>query len=138
MIRLIIVTPEREVCNQDVDRVIVRGSEGDLAFMESTAPLVTPLRIGHIHAFDLEGNKMSGANSQGYVTMKDNVATVLTDTFEWDHEIDRQRAEKAKERAEAHLRGKAQGKKKVDKERASIALAKAISRLELKKDNPNL
>lgn len=130
MIKLNIVTPDGTGWEGDVDRVIVRGVEGDLAMMKSTAPIVTPLAIGHLRVINEDGSRWVAAVTDGYVSMKDDVCTVATDAFEWASDIDVERARAAKERAEARL-NEASRNEEIDYERAKVALERAINRLNL-------
>lgn len=132
MIRLKIVTPDGTGWEGEVDRVVVRGTEGDLAMMKSTAPIVTPLAIGHLRVFNEDGTQWEAAVTDGYVSMKNDVCTVATDAFEWASDIDVERARAAKERAEARLQ-EASHNDEIDYERAKFALKRAINRLSLKK-----
>lgn len=83
MIDLVIVTPQGEEFNQEVDQVVVRGLEGDLAIMTSTAPLVTPLAPGQVAIY--QGTQVKrGTHSEGYVSVKDDKATLVTDDLDWE------------------------------------------------------
>lgn len=131
MISLKIVTPDGTGWQGEVDRVVVRGVEGDLAMMKSTAPIVTPLAIGHLRVFNEDGSEWIAAVTDGYVSMKDDVCTVATDAFEWASDIDVERAREAKERAETRLE-EASHNEEIDYERAQLALKRAVNRLRLK------
>ena len=102
MIDLRLVTPHADGFEKQVDKVIVRGILGDLMLMENTAPIVTPLAYNTMKVY-MDGGVKVGVVHGGYVSMKDNVATVATTAFEWTYDIDVTRAQKAKERAEARL-----------------------------------
>lgn len=128
MIRLRVVTPHGNGFEEEVKRVIVRGSEGDLALMKSTAPIVTPLAIGKIRVFFQDGKEREGNLSSGYISMKDDLATVVTDAFEWDEEVDLKRAEEAKNRAQERINKSTQDKN-IDLQRARMALMRANNRL---------
>ena len=129
MIQLRVVTPYGNGFEEEVDRVIVRGSEGDLALMKSTAPIVTPLAIGKIQVISSEGKSKVGNINSGYVSMKNDVVTVVTDAFEWEENVDIARVQEAKKRAEERI-AKAANDKNIDLKRAQLALARAKNRLE--------
>lgn len=129
MVRLEIVTPDGKYYSEDVELVIVRGVEGDIAFMKSTAPIVTPLGIGKIRVkTELDGIKW-GTLNEGYVSNLNDKVTVVTDAFEWSDEIDVARARAAKERAEDRL--KRAEKEGLDVKRAKAALYRALNRLDV-------
>lgn len=129
MLQLNIVTPDKPFYEEEVDMVIVRGIEGDLAVMKNTSPITTPLRIGAIRIFKGDEEKVA-AVVDGYLTVVDNVATVVTESAEWPHEIDVERAEAAKRRAEERLKNQ---KSEIDVLRAEMALKRAINRLDISK-----
>jgi len=127
-LQLEIVTPDRLFCKEDVDMVIVRGIEGDLAILKDRTPITTPLKIGKLRIFKDDEERIAPVVN-GYVTVLDNKITIVTDAAEWPHEIDVERAERAKERAEYRI----QYRKDADLDRAEAALKRAINRLEATK-----
>lgn len=122
-----IVTPEREFFSGEVDRVIVRGVEGDLAVLKNRAPIVTPLAIGKIRILK-DGEERVAAAVNGYISVDKDGTTIITDSAEWPGEIDVKRAEEAKLRAEKRLKEKPEG---LDIDRAELALRRALNRLEV-------
>ncbi|MDQ0508564.1 F-type H+-transporting ATPase subunit epsilon [Peptoniphilus ivorii] len=129
MITLRLVTPQGDGFTEEVEKIILRGIEGDLMLMQGTAPLVTPLAYGAIRIFQ-DGAARTGAIHGGYVSMKSDVATVATDAFEWIEDIDVERARAAKDRAETYLRDNAdETKAEIDK--AKLALLRATNRLDV-------
>ena len=126
MVKLEIVTPEGNTYENEVKKVIVRGIEGDLAFMEGTAPLVTPLGIGVLRVQTEKGEWKHSTINEGYVTNLKNKVTIVTSAFEWSHETDKSRAKKAKERAETRIE-RSDSDMEIAKARA--ALRRALNRL---------
>lgn len=124
-IHLDIVTPDRSFFNEDIDSIIVRGIEGDLAILKGRTPIVTPLKIGKIRIFQ-NGTERVASVTEGYVSAIDDNITIVTDAAEWPDEIDINRAEAAKKRAEERLNNKSD----LDLARAEVALKRAINRLE--------
>jgi F-type H+-transporting ATPase subunit epsilon len=122
-----IVTPERAFFSEEVDRVIVRGVEGDLAILKNRAPIITPLAIGKIRILK-DGEERVAAAVNGYISVDKDKTTIITDSAEWPHEIDIERAEAAKERAERRLRERSEG---LDIDRAELALKRALNRLDV-------
>ncbi len=127
--QLDIVTPEKSFFSGRVDRIIVKGVEGDLAVLKNMAPIITPLAIGRVW-IEKDGKERVAAVVEGYLTVKDNQATIVTDSAEWPEEIDVERAKLAKERAERRLKEKDES---IDTARAEAALRRAINRLETSK-----
>lgn len=124
-----IVTPDRKFFEDEVEMVIVRGTEGDIGILKNHTPLVTPLSIGKIR-IKKNGEFKEAAIAGGYIEVAKNKTTVITDAAEWPEEIDVKRAEEAKKRAEQRLKS---SKSEVDIVRAHIALRKALNRLEVAK-----
>lgn len=129
MFHLEIVTPYRQFFCEEVEMVIVRGMEGDLAILEGKSPIITPLKIGKIR-IKQEGVELIAAVVDGYISVLDGKATIITEAAEWPNEIDVKRAEKAKERAEKRMK---QSKETSDIDRAELALKRAINRIEVSK-----
>lgn len=128
MIQLRVVTPYGNGFEEEVERVIVRGTEGDLALLKSTAPMVSPLGIGKMKVLFPEGKEKEGNINTGYMSMKNDLVTIVTDAFEWNEEVDIERARKAKERAEKRL-AQAKNRDDIDTKRAEMALLRALNRL---------
>ena len=51
MLRLEIVTPEKKIYSDDVDSVVVPGSEGEMGILTDHAPLMTMLQPGDLGIF---------------------------------------------------------------------------------------
>ena len=128
-----IVTPDRYFFEGEVDMVIVRGMEGDLAILKDHSPIATPLKICKVRIFQ-DGVERIAAVVQGYITAIDNVVTIVTEAAEWPDEIDLQRAEEAKKRAEALLQKQTSD---TNYTRARAALQRAINRIEVSSLNKN-
>jgi F-type H+-transporting ATPase subunit epsilon len=101
-IRLEVVTPERVVSQDDVEIVIARGIEGDLGILHGHEPMITPLDIGEL-MYRIDGEERHLAIAGGFLEVTPDKVVVLADVAERSEEIDRQRAEEARARAEAAL-----------------------------------
>ena len=98
-----IVTAERQVLSESgLDAVIAPGSEGQLGILPRHAPLMTMLEPGELRA-RRGADEMVLAISGGFLQVNDDVVTVLADTAEQAEEIDVERAEAARRRAEQAL-----------------------------------
>lgn len=122
-----IVTPDRKFFEGEVEMVIVRGMEGDLAILKGRSPIATPLKICCVRIFQ-DGVERVAAVVQGYITAIDDHVTIVTEAAEWPDEIDVNRAEEAKKRAEDLLAKQNSG---INYTRARAALQRAINRLEV-------
>jgi len=99
---LSIVTPEKQLVVEEVDQVNVPGTEGDLGILYDHAPILTNLRSGQL-SYEKDGETVALVVSGGYLEVTDNRVTVLAETGEFLHEIDRKRAERAHADAEKLL-----------------------------------
>ncbi len=104
-IRLQVVTPERVVLEDDADIVIARGAEGDLGILYGHEPLITPLDIGEL-MYRKDGAENVVAVSGGFLEVRPDKVIVLGDVAERSEDIDEQRAQAARDRAEAEVREK--------------------------------
>ncbi len=129
-LRLSIMTPERRVYAKDVDMVIAPGVEGQLGILPHHAPLLTALTYGELRV-KRGDDEESFAISGGYMEVQPDAVTVLVNTAEHVEEIDLERAEAARRRAEARLHDRTQ--EKVDFARAEAALRRAMTRINVTK-----
>jgi F-type H+-transporting ATPase subunit epsilon len=97
-----IVTPEKLLVSEEVDQVNAPGTEGDLGILYDHAPILTNLRSGQL-SYENEGETIALVVSGGYLEVTDNRVTILAETGEFLHEIDRERAERAHAHAEKQL-----------------------------------
>lgn len=102
-IRCEIVTQERVVYDQVVDMVIAPGSEGELGVLPNHVPLLTALRPGELR-LRIQDSEESFAISGGFMEVQPDHVTVLASTAERASEIDIERANAARERAEQLLK----------------------------------
>ncbi|MBO8138128.1 MAG: F0F1 ATP synthase subunit epsilon [Desulfotomaculum sp.] len=123
--RLDIVTPEKVVYSEEVDFVVAPGVMGELGFLPEHTPLVSALKTGVLRV-QKDGKELKVAITGGFVEVKNSRVVVLADTAEREDEIDVERAEAAKKRAEERL---AKGGQDIDIARAEAALQRATARL---------
>jgi F-type H+-transporting ATPase subunit epsilon len=127
-----IVTPDRALLREEVDEVVVPGSQGEFGVLPGHTPLLSALKIGELW-YRQGQEKHYLAIAFGFVEVLPDRVTVLAQVGERAQEIDVQRAERAKQRAEQRL---AQAQPQLtqidfDIERARIALMKSLLRLQV-------
>jgi F-type H+-transporting ATPase subunit epsilon len=127
-LKLDIVTVEGLVYSEDVDMVIAPGIEGELGILPRHAPLLTALSYGELRA-KRGPEEDSFAISGGFMEVQPDRVTVLADTAERAEDIDVERAEAARRRAEDRLRAKAQND--IDFLRAEAALRRSLMRIKV-------
>lgn len=101
-IRCEIVTQDKTLFEGLVDMVIAPGSQGELGILPNHAPLLTTLGYGVLRV-RREGEEEVFTIAGGVLEARPEVVTVLADVGEHIDEIDIERAEAAKARAEALL-----------------------------------
>ncbi len=126
-IRLDIVTPDRLVAHDSVTAVTLPGKTGYLGILPGHAPLLTELQPGEL-VYTRDSVKHYVAVNWGFAEVLPDRVIVLVQCAERADEIDVERAERAKERAEERL--KRFTDPQVDLERAQEALRRAMARLE--------
>lgn len=95
-----LVSPERILFSGEATMVIARPSGGDAAFLPGHAPFVGLLGIGAVIIRTAEGPEVRAAVHGGFIEVRKNRVTILSDVAELASEVDVSRAQSAKERAE--------------------------------------
>jgi len=121
-----VVTPEKIIFSGKVDEVTIPGTEGEFGVLRGHEPFLTSVDIGALY-FLAAGKKVDYAVNTGYAEITGSKVTVLIETAERADAIDKDRAIKAKERAEAGLSQLAKEHEEYEKMR--LALARAINRI---------
>ena len=124
-----VVTPDKLFFEGDIDMLVARTIEGDVGILLNHSPLVTILDIGRLVIKNGDERKVA-ACAGGYIDVRNNNITVVSDACEWEDEIDINRAERAKERASKKLEDK-----DTDTFKAELALKKAINRINIGNKN---
>ncbi|HXH27868.1 MAG TPA: F0F1 ATP synthase subunit epsilon, partial [Candidatus Polarisedimenticolia bacterium] len=126
-LHLDIVTPERRLVSEVVDEVVLPGVLGSLGVLPGHAPLLTTLGIGEV-MFRRGPVRHYLAVAWGFAEVLPDRVSLLAEIAERAEEIDRDRAERARERALGHMKG---GDPDTDFRRAQVALQKALIRLQV-------
>lgn len=123
--RLEIVTPQKKVFSEDVRFVVAPGIEGELGILPDHAPLISALNIGVLR-IQQDGKNFKVVVNGGFMEVRGSRVTVLANSAERAEDINVDRVEAAKQRAEQRL---ASGGADIDVARAEFALKRAIMRL---------
>ena len=124
-----IVTPERVVYSGQVTSLQAPGTEGSFGVMAGHMPLLASLDVGVLRFADEGWEGVQMAVSGGFAEIGRERVTVLAETAESAEEIDVQRAESSRQRAEERLANRDDGE--VDAARARAALMRAQNRLKI-------
>jgi F-type H+-transporting ATPase subunit epsilon len=128
-LKLEIVTPEARIYSEDVDMVTLPGIEGEMGIYPMHIPLMTQVAAGEIVA-RRAGQDFFLAVGEGFVEITGDRVAVLTDMAIKADDIDEQKAEEARKRAEARL-----SEKLSEEEAASVqaALLHSLTQLNVKR-----
>jgi F-type H+-transporting ATPase subunit epsilon len=128
-IKLVIVTPEKQLLREQAVEVQMPGENGYLGVLPGHAPLMTELGIGELSYHDRGGKESAHvAIVRGFAEVLPDRVTILAETAERAEEIDLQRAKDALARAEKRL---ASNDPNIDWDRANIALQRALIRIQV-------
>jgi F-type H+-transporting ATPase subunit epsilon len=123
-----ILTLQRLFLRDQVRFVIAPGQEGVFEVLPDHAPFVFALKPGPLRIRKPGGSELYVAVGGGFLVVQKERTTVLTRSAELPEEIDVERAQRAKERAEERLRARAPD---LDLARAQAALQRALARLKV-------
>jgi F-type H+-transporting ATPase subunit epsilon len=118
-----VVSPERVLFSGDATMVITRTlGGGEIAFLPGHAPFLGALTENHTRVFLVDGSTVDIAVHAGFVEVSNNSVSILSDTAELAPDIDVERAQAAKARAEERMRQEGDAE-------ATSALSRATARL---------
>jgi F-type H+-transporting ATPase subunit epsilon len=129
-IQLEVVTPEKVALREAVDEVTVPGLEGELGILPDHTPLISSLRTG-VLSYRQGSDRRQLHVSGGFVEIQADRVSVLSDVAEKPEEIDLERAQRARERAEKRLASRGDD---TDFDRAELKLQRALIRIQLGKN----
>ena len=101
-IRCEIVSQDRTVFEGDVDIVVIPGADGEMGILPKHSPVLTTLKYGIIKVRK-GGNEELFTVAGGVAEVQPDIVTILADAAENVEEIDVNRAEEARKRAEEIL-----------------------------------
>lgn len=125
-LKLKVVTPSNVLIETECDAVYSTGANGMFGVLLNHAPMMCPLAIG-ITKYVNDGKEFYLTTLGGIFQIDSNVVTILSDNAELGSDIDVQRAEAAKAKAESVLFSSDAARDDVLK--AELKLAKALARL---------
>src|SRR5580700_3578973 len=128
--QLEIVTPAKLMVKDVAEEAQIPGLSGYLGILPGHAPLITELAVGVI-TYKASGSTHTLSVAWGFAEVLPDKVTILAEAAERPEEIDVQRAQEAKERAEQRLKS---NDPEVDYSRAEDALQRAETRLNIVKE----
>lgn len=101
IIKFEIVTPEKSVLKRDIVSATIMTTSGEITVLADHIPLVTVLKPGVLEMKDEDGEIEIMSLSGGFMEVMRDKIVVLADTAERASELDENRIEEARARAEA-------------------------------------
>ena len=120
-------TPEQLIYEGDVASIRAPGVEGNFEILAGHLPFLTALDIGEIRIRESEAPQLMAISGGVFEVLRTGV-TALVETAEWASEIDVERAENARERAQAALAANAPD---LNRPQTEAALARAKNRIKV-------
>mgnify|MGYP001524207103 FL=1 len=129
LFKLHVITPERRFYDGEASMVELTTTEGDIGVYRNHIPLTAIVAPGVLKIHE-EGEVKEAALISGFIEILPERITIMAEVAEWPDEIDANRAEEARIRAERRLKEESG---EIDTMRAELALRRALERLSLRK-----
>lgn len=129
LFKIQVITPERKFYEGEASMVELTTSEGEIGVYRNHIPLTAIVAPGVLKIHEEEGVKEAALIS-GFLEILPEKMVIMAEVAEWPDEIDANRAEEAKIRAERRLKDQ---NGEVDIMRAEQALRRALVRISLSK-----
>jgi F-type H+-transporting ATPase subunit epsilon len=125
-----LATPARMLVSVEADEVVAPGMEGYFGVLPGHAAMLTTLKPGEV-TYRSGQTEHHLAVLGGFAEVRAERVIILAENAERPEEIDRARAERARQRAEMRLQGRSPDGlvEEIDFARALEALARALTRL---------
>ena len=124
-----IITPDRIFYEGEASMVEFNTTEGEIGIYREHVPTTVIVAPG-ILTITEDGGEKDAALHAGFAEILQDKVTIMAEVIEWPTEIDLERAEEARRRAEERL---ASQTPETDVARAETALQRAIARIAVKK-----
>ncbi len=123
--KLRIITPERVFYEGEAHMIEFNATEGEVGIYKDHIPMTLIVRPGILTIYEKERARNAALHA-GFVEILPDKVTILAEIIEWPEEIDKQRAESARKRAEDRIHSKTP---ETDMLRAETALQRAMARI---------
>ncbi|MBE5979364.1 MAG: ATP synthase F1 subunit epsilon [Paenibacillaceae bacterium] len=129
LFKLQIITPERKFYEGEASMVELTTTEGEIGVYRGHIPMTAIVAPGVLKIHEAGGIKEAALMS-GFLEILPEKIVIMAEVAEWPEEIDLNRAQEAKVRAERRLKEQSG---EIDIVRAETALKKALVRISLLK-----
>lgn len=124
-----IITPDRVFFEEEASMVEFNTTEGEIGVYKNHVPTTVIVKPGILTITQDDGVKEAALHA-GFAQILQEEVTILAEIIEWPEEIDEERAQAARERAEERIKNH---NPETDMARAEISLQRAIARIEVLK-----
>ncbi|MDE6607890.1 MAG: ATP synthase F1 subunit epsilon [Lachnospiraceae bacterium] len=124
-----IITPDRVFFEEEASMVEFNTTEGEIGVYKNHVPMTVIVKPGILTITQEDGVKEAALHA-GFVEILQDTVTILAEIIEWPEEIDADRAQAARARAEERLKSKTP---ETDVARAETALLRALARIQILK-----
>lgn len=124
-----VITPDRVFYENQVHMVEFNTTEGEIGVLPGHVPLTVIIKPGILDITEADGDKVAALHA-GFAEILPESVTILAEIVEWPEEIDAERANAAKHRAEERLHSRTP---ETDIARAETALQRAMARIQILK-----
>ncbi len=121
-----IITPEKIFFEGEVQRVIIRTTEGDVGILAKHERYVAALPAGPVKVILADGTERIAALSGGAVKVSPEQTAILANAVEWAEDIDVDWAKRSEEDARRRVEN---SKDQQDLKFAEMKLKRALNRL---------
>ena len=87
----------------EVEKILLRTVDGDVEILARHTNYCTGIGMGTAHITMADGKESRAACIGGMLSVMDGACHVLATTWEWEEDIDQERAEAARDRAQQKL-----------------------------------
>ncbi|MDR1972521.1 MAG: ATP synthase F1 subunit epsilon [Treponema sp.] len=122
-------TPYRRFFSDQIEALVITLIDGEIGVYANHSAFTAPVETGIMKIKDKDGTWRSAFTTDGILEVKEHKTVLMVDAAEWPDEIDGDRAEAAKQRAEEILNA---GALKFETDRAASSLKRATFRLKVR------
>ncbi|MCH5171369.1 MAG: ATP synthase F1 subunit epsilon [Erysipelotrichales bacterium] len=128
-LHLKIINLDKEYFNGEVDLLNINTSAGELTILANHLPIITNIKVSHMYTIN-DKETTDYAIAGGTLFVNEEECKIITNAIESADEINEERANASKIRAEERIN---ESSETIDMARAEASLKRAINRLSLLK-----
>ena len=125
--KLQVIAPDRVFLEEDAEMIELTTTEGEIGVLRDHIPLTAIVAPGVLR-IRKDGEEKEAALHEGFLEILGDRVIILAESCEWPDEIDINRANEAKIRAERRLKS---ADAEINETRAELALRRSLVRLSL-------